>query len=301
MENKINGCINILSSRHKCLPTCLKTMHEFWNKRYDYPVYVHYFDDIYDNEDYRSWLRSNVSENIHFISVPYATPSFLDEKELFYNRTNIPYVRGGFTVKRKGYLHMSNFYNNLYKYPETKLHNHDYMLSVDDESIFLKEVPYDFFEVLSGMEDEMAGAIKVTYPHIKKPHEGNFQTRIGMMDHVADYVEKFNLEHKCEFIKNIVKKRDEKYFHENFIFSDSYVFKMKLFETEEWKQWNKFLNESGGVYKFRWGDHELNSLFYHVHYGRHVHDFKTVDEGYHNQSALRGIQEIAPGVKDNKA
>ncbi len=64
------------------------------------------------------------------------------------------------------------------------------------------------------------------------------------------------------------------------------------------KDLNKFLNDSGGVYKYRWGDHELNSLFYFVHYGKRVYDFKTVDEGYHNQSVLRGIQDLAPGVKN---
>lgn len=296
--SKINACINILSSRNKCLPSCLKSIQDYWNHKYNYPVYVHYFDNIYDDINYRKAIHENISENIHFISVPYKTPEFLKESEMFYSRKNIPYVKNGFPRSRKGYLHMSNFYNNLYMYPNTKLHEHEYILSVDDESVFLKEVPYDFFEELSKMENEMAGAIKVTYPHIKKPHQGNFQTRIGMMQHVIDYVNTFKINSDSEFIKNIAANKDEKYFHENFIYSDSYIFKVKLFKTEEWKQWNTFLNNSGGVYKFRWGDHELNSLFYQIHFGRHVYDFKTVDQGYHNQSALRGIQDLAPGVKN---
>ena len=40
----------------------------------------------------------------------------LKEEELFYNRTDLWYVRTGrFTKSRKGYLHMCHFYNNLYK------------------------------------------------------------------------------------------------------------------------------------------------------------------------------------------
>ena len=295
---KYNACINILSSRAKCLPLCLKSLWDNWNYRYDYPVYVHYFDNIYDNNEYRDFIKNNISKNIHFISIPYATPSFIKEEEMFYNRKEIPYVKNGFSKNRKGYLHMCNFYNNLYKYPNTRLHEHDYMLSVDDESVFLKDTPYDFFEVLSKMKDEYAGAIKVTYPHTKKPRDGNFQTRIGMMQHVIDYVNKFKIETKSDFINNIVLKQNETYFHNNFIYSDSYIFKIKMFETVEWQQWNNFLNQSGGIYKYRWGDHELNSLFYQIHYGKHVYDFKTVDEGYHNQSALRGIQDLAPGVKN---
>ena len=45
-------------------------------------------------------------------------------------------------------------------------------------------------------------------------------------------------------------------------------------------------------------DLNLNSLFFLIHYGYTVHDFKTVDEGYHDQGGLRYIQEYAPSVKD---
>ena len=81
--------------------------------------------------------------------------------------------------------------------------------------------------------------------------------------------------------------------------ADSYVFKTELFKTEEWKQWNKELNDSGGIYKYRWGDNELNYLFFLIYHESPVYDFKTVDEGYHDQGALRHIQDYAPGVKDN--
>ena len=49
----IKACINILSSRTKCLPVSLKSFQEKWNYKYDYPVYVHYFDDIYDDPKLR--------------------------------------------------------------------------------------------------------------------------------------------------------------------------------------------------------------------------------------------------------
>ena len=116
-------------------------------------------------------MWKNVSENIHFIKVPYKTPEFLDEKELFYNRRDLEYVRQRFSINRKGYLHMSNYFNNFYGYPNTQFEKYDYTLSIDDESKFLKEVPYDFFEVLSGRQ-ELAGAIKVTHAKDKPPHQG---------------------------------------------------------------------------------------------------------------------------------
>ena len=42
----------------------------------------------------------------------------------------------------------------------------------------------------------------------------------------------------------------------------------------------------------------LNSLFFQIHHGYVVYDFKTVDEGYHDQGGLRHIQPLAPSVKD---
>jgi hypothetical protein len=281
-----------------CLPHSLKSFHEFWNYKYNYPVYVHYFDDIYDDENLRNAIRSFSKVDVNFISVPYETPNHIHESELFYNRKDIEYVRNGFGPHRKGYLHMCHYFNNLYKYPNTQFHKYDYMLSIDDESLFLKEVPYDFFEVMSN-RPERAGAIKVTDPSIKKPHKGNFDTRIGMMDFVLKYIRDNNISPKCEFIESLCKvENKEEYFHSNLLVGDSWIFETKMFETEEWKNWSGEVNKNGGVYKYRWGDCELIFLFLMIHYGEVPYDFKTVDEGYHNQGALRHIQNNAPSIKN---
>ena len=36
-----------------------------------------------------------------------------------------------------------------------------------------------------------------------------------------------------------------------------------MFKTDIWKLWIKEVNESGGIYKYRWGDNEIISLFAH--------------------------------------
>jgi len=295
---KYNGCVNILSSRYKCLPHCLKSLWDKWNHRYNYPVYIHYFDDVYDSQRYRELMWKNVSENIHFRKVPYETPSFIKEEELFYNRRDLWYVRASFSIARKGYLHMCHFYNNLYGYPNTEFEKYDYILSVDDESKFTKEVPYDFFEVLSNRE-ELAGALKVTHAVDKPPHQGNFDCRVGQWEHIKNYIKKYQISPKSEFIKNLLvdPKADINYHKKSS--ADSYVFKTELFRTKEWQHWNKELNEAGGIYKYRWGDDELNYLFFLVHHDYPVYDFKTVIEGYHDQGGFRHLQDYAPGVKDN--
>lgn len=297
---KYNACINILSSRDRCLPLCVRSLWDNWNYRYDYPVYVHYFDDIYDDPKLRKDILAYTKSDVRFISIPYETPKWIPEDQLFYNRQDLWYVNTGrFGKHRKGYLHMTNFYNNTYGYPNTELHNYDYYLQVDDESHFLKEVPYNFFEVLDG-RPELAGAIKVTHAKDKRPHQGNFDCRVGMWDHIKNYIEKYNITPGSKFIRDLLEDPDaETNFHEKST-ADSYIFKTELFRTPEWQQWNKALNESGGCYTGRWGDDELNYLFFLIHHDYPVYDFKTVDEGYHSQGGLKSIckQYYAPSIKE---
>jgi len=293
----LNGCINILSSRKRCLPICLDSLWKKWNHRYEYPVYVHYFDDIYDSEAYRELLWRNISENIHFRPINYQTPPGIPEEELFYNRRDLWYVRTRFSIARKGYLHMCHYFNNLYGYPGTDLHNHDYIMSIDDEALFTKEVPYDFFEIIQSRH-EMAGALKVTHAKDKPPKQGNFDCRVGLWEFLKTYMTTYHITPKAQFMQDLLVDPDaETHFHQ-FTYADSYVFKTELFRTPEWEQWNAALNASGGIYKYRWGDHILNSLFFLIHYGYTVYDFKTVDEGYHDQGALRDIEDYAPSIKD---
>jgi len=295
---KLNGCINILSSRTKCLPLCIKSLWDNWNYKYNYPVYVYYFDDIYDDESLRQEVIDFTKSDVRFISIPYETPKHIPEKELFYNRRELWYVASGqFGKGRKGYLHMCHFYNNLYGYPNTEFENYDYILSIDDEAKFLKEVPYDFFETLS-QRKELAGAIRVIHTKDRPPHQGNFDCTTGMWQHIKSYIEKHDIKPKSDFIKNLLTDPNAEVNFYQKSSADSYVFKTELFKTKEWKLWNKELNKCGGIYKGRWGDNELNYLFFLIHHDYVVYDFKTVDEGYHDQGGLRHIQDHAPSVKD---
>ena len=111
--SKLNACIVIISSRKKCIKDCLLSLWEKYNHEHDYPVYVHYFDDIYDDQDFRNDITNSCEQNVIFKSVPYNTPSFLKEEELYYNRKDLWYVKNSFSINRKGYLHMCHFTSNM--------------------------------------------------------------------------------------------------------------------------------------------------------------------------------------------
>ena len=295
----MKACINVISSRAVCLKPCLESVWEKYNHKYNYPVYVYYFDDIYDSEDLQKQIIGDTGQNVIFRSIPYETPKHIDEKEMFYNRKDVWYAATQFPISRKGYLHMCHFMCNFHGYPNTDYHLYDYSLHIDDESQFTEDVPYDFFERMEQMPEVDMAAMKVYDQNIKKPHQGNFDTRINLWNFIKVYLKHYGITPKSKFMQDLMNDPNA---DENFHFypcADSYIIRLSMFESPEWKQWINAVNKYGGIYKYRWGDNDVNSLFYLIHYADDIYDFKTVDEGYHAQGALRHLQDYAPGVKDN--
>ena len=89
---KNNAAIYMLSSRVLILEQCLLNLYKNWNNKYDYPVYIHYFDNIYSKE-FINKIKNNISKKIFFYQIDYKVPEHIDEKELFYNKVEIPDVK----------------------------------------------------------------------------------------------------------------------------------------------------------------------------------------------------------------
>ena len=274
-----NACISLISSRTECLPLCLKSIHDHFNKNHNYPIYVHYFDDIYDD------FKVDVP-NVEFIQVPYKSP--IPESEMFYNRDN-RYAKRCFPIGRKGYLHMCNFVVNMYKYPNTKIHNHDYVIVFDDESGFVKDVDFDPIERLELFGGDITAMITGQRLKDGKSPQNHIDTREGLW--LLAYW--FSHENYCFDING-----DESVFHQ-YCWSDGYIIKMSMFELLLWKHWIRVVNEHGGIYKHRWGDNEIYSLFSYMATGEPIDSLGRVENGYLKQDLFRKIQNMAPGVKDN--
>ena len=127
-----SSCIQILSSRRRTLPLCLRSINKYANPG-KFPIFIHYFDNIYNSKIRRLLTKAIAGKNISFINVPYESPSNISESEMFFNRTEFEYVRNSFPKSRKGYLHMCNFISNIFKYSNTKIHEFDYLRFYDDE------------------------------------------------------------------------------------------------------------------------------------------------------------------------
>ena len=295
--SKINACISIISSRSKCLYDCLYSLHRHYNCIHNYPVYVYYFDNVYDSEEWRRKVWKNISENIHFISIPYKTPDHIPESEMFYNRRDLQYVRKHFNISRKGFLHMCHFMVNLYGYQNTKYHDYDYLMTLDDESGFRKDMDFDPIEIMASREEPM-GALKIYDQRIKTPHQGNFDTRVNLWNFVKSYLSENNLEPKSKFLQDLLVDDNADHNFHYYPIADSYVIRLDFLKSPEWKHWLKAVNDYGGIYKYRWGDNDVYSLGHLIYYDFPIVDLKAVDEGYHDQGMFKRRQAIAPSIKD---
>jgi len=156
---KLKGSIHIISSRVKCIKHCLESLWNNYNSNHNYPVYVYYFDDIYDSLDLQKDIIGDTGQNVVFVTVPYKTPDFISESELYYNRKDIQYVNTSFSINRKGYLHMCNFTSNIYGYQNTELDNYDfkfiYLLGADNINFAKK----DKFVVYQGSHGDKGAEI----------------------------------------------------------------------------------------------------------------------------------------------
>ena len=200
----MKACIVYISSRGRCISQSIKSLWDNFNHKYDYPVYVHYFDDVYDNEKFQNSIREVTSKNVHFISVPYSTPSFLEEDEMYYNRRNIWYVANSFPIQRKGYLHMCNFTSNMYGYEKTELHEYDYIMTHDDESGYTAQVPYNPFEVLANQPEHMGAYTVGKRLKHGMPHQGHLDTRVGLWQFTKSFLIDNKIEPKSKDLKNLL-------------------------------------------------------------------------------------------------
>ena len=293
------ACIVILSSRKRCLFKSLQSLWNFYNYKYNYPVFIYYFDNVYDSWFYQRRVHKKISENIFFKKVDYATPSFIKEEELFYNRKDLWYVKHSFSKKRKGYLHMCNFTVNMYNYINSDLKNFNYIMTHDDDAGYVKEVPSDPFLLVSESINLMGAYSVGKRLHNGTPHQGHFDTRVGLWEFTKKFIIDNKIIPKSLQLKKLLDDEEaERNFH-YIDWCDSYILNTKIFELDLWKKWVKAVNSNGGIYKFRWGDNEIYSLFCHM-----IQDeilcSNTVKDGYHDQGLFRHLQDYAPGVKNSK-
>lgn len=297
---KINGMIFTLSSRTKCLKLSLESLYKYYNNKWNYPLFIYYFDNIYD-ENYKKDIHDNISNNIYFHQIDYGIPDFINDNDLFMNKKN-KYAKN-FNKNRIGYLHMIHFLVNSYYYPGTHMHLYDYCFHFDDESLWTKDIEIDFFEELNN-HNRLVGSFNTYYYPSLGANQNVHDTTEGLFEFCLNYIKKYNITKKNTKAYKAFESK-ENFYKDYFLITDSQIYNNNFFKLPEWKQWITEINRSGMIYKARWGDHELNGLFWAIHFDTDYLSLCNINRNGIgeasilgiNNSELRSIQNFAPGVK----
>lgn len=287
--------INILSSREKCIVKSLKTIVSCYPQENLCNINVYYFDEIYSDENFKLFIKEKVSSKINFIKIDYETPKFLKEKDLFYNLDNA-YAKS-FGISRKGYLHMCNFISNIFDYKHSKISDDDFIMICDDEAGFLNNLPYDPCEILKNKNIHLGAFFVGQRLKNNKPHQGHLDTRINLWKTTKDFILKNNITPKN---KSLLKLLEDPNSENNFHYlewCDTYVINTDMFKTKLWNLWISYINDSGGIYKYRWGDNEIYTLYAHMTQEK-IYKFDAIDKRYYDQGMFRSLQDIAPNILD---
>ena len=277
--NKKNAAIFCLATRKDILKETLKSLYDNWNNKYDYPVYIHYWGKVFDDSKYIDNINADISPNIKFIKIKVEVPSHINEKDLFYNRTYNPYVRKKFSKKRIGYLHVCRFGTNITNYGaigciDESLRKYDYLMTIDDDSLFLKEINFDLFD-----EKHILSS---GFCNLRVPLEVKKLCSENQFKFYKDYLKKNNIIPKSHVMKEILKDDDEDRFLQLPLPAGNLViYNIKKFLEYPWPGYLKEANEYAGDYKHRWGDMDMHGIFAYTFFDKPIHNYDFVNKGYY--------------------
>lgn len=294
---KHNAAIYLLSSRTLLLEKCLNNLFKNWNYKYNYPVYVHYFDEIYSKKHIKQ-INNNISKNIFFHRIEYKVPEHIDEKDLFYNKRHLPYVRKSFPKNRLGFLHGERFWTNLTSYGEygcivKELKQYDFLMRIDDDSNFKGKINFDLFDILK------TNPIATAYMYNRYTYRVR-DTRIGLWEFYKNYLRKYNYSPKNKLLKKAIDKDDESIMHSLYwTAGNCNLYNIPEFKKKPWEEYQQELNKFGGHYKHRWGDLETIGLFCYTHFENDPHNFDLKNKGLYDDKFPTFLSSYAPGVGKN--
>lgn len=277
---KYNACIFLISARKNLLHTCLKYLDDNFNKVYKYPIYIFYHDNIYDDLDFQSSIKSiNSSVSYTFSNIKFNIPSHIKKQDLFFNLKNNKYAKN-FTSKRINYLHANFFWNN-FMHDSFNLNHFDYVMRIDDDSWFKSKIDFDLFDSVN--EPNTFFSTGFTWNHFTSSH---LETRVDLFNFIKNYVSKYNISVKNKQLSDALNGEvDNSNFH-TLLWNcgNLNVYNMKLFKHPYWKIYNDLFNDIAGGYRYRWGDIEIIGLFCYIHFDIPLIDLKLKEKNlYHDK------------------
>lgn len=236
-----------------------------FNDKFKYPVII-FHEDI--NENLMKKIREATRSKVQFEKVRFEIPDFLNKEKI----PEFIYVDGDcFSI---GYRHMCRFFSGIiFQHPALK--EYDYYWRLDTDSFLLDKINYDVFQFMQERDLEYG------YIDIFKDEPASK----GLWDTTKKYIEDNNIKPKFlhKFMSNGVW--DRSYYYTNFEIS-----KLDFWRSDEFISFFNYLDRSGGIYKYRWGDHVIHLLAVSMFVSEdHVHKFSDIayqHQGFINNYSL---------------
>jgi len=165
--------------------------------------------------------------------IPKYNQDILNEIPEYFPHPEFPNCQG-FPI---GYRHMCRFFSGEV-FNQDILSGYEYVWRLDTDSFILDQINYNIFDRMK-QSDYIYG-----YINIQNDHEGVIK---NLWEKSYEYFKKIPSANDFFNEKN---KHFKKVFYTNFE-----IFKTEWFKKEEYQSFYKFIDETAGIYKHRWGDH----------------------------------------------
>jgi hypothetical protein len=188
-------------------------------------------------------IKEHVKFNIQFEEINFNLPNYsqeiLNQIPEYFPHPDFPDCQG-FSI---GYRHMCRFFAGEI-FNQKILQKYDYVWRLDTDSFILDEIYYDIFSKMNENDANYG------YINIQNDHDGVIK---NLWETSYEYFKKIG-DFK-QFFETDKNKHFRKVYYTNFE-----IFKMSWFKSEEYQSFYKFIDESAGIYKYRWGDHVLRYI-----------------------------------------
>lgn len=268
VNEKISICGYCMLHRYETFAKVVSNIRTNLNLK-DLKIYAYSFRDSFPPK-IKKQLESQIN-NFELKYIPKKIPSHISEKDLYYNKKNIDYVRKSFPKSRVNFLHMCHYMSDPSLIQDVL--KYDLKIQFDDDSWFHKYPNISLVNILHDKNKEIFTGNTFSYDYEKAK-----QTTEQLFETVKIFCKKYNITPKNELLRTAIEKNNEKLFYElKFASGNFNIYKTNFFTKKSWYKYILHMKKAGGIFKYRWGDHEVIGIYGYLFYKDPIEDLNLLE------------------------
>ena len=155
---------------------------------------------------------------------------------------------------------MNNFVSEPSKIPY--INNYDISIQFDDDIFFLKKINFDYSLFMADNIKQIVTSHTHTDNTLKRR-----ETKIGLFNATKNYCNNKKIKPKYKLLAESIKENNIELFHTLPWTSCSFnIYKMSIFNSNEWQEWISYIKASGSIFTDRWGDQEIIGTYAYIYF-----------------------------------